>query len=379
MEQRKSIKTATRLLALMLATGVLALAALIYARQHSLTILIPPTEQSLLPVFIETPTRPPALVGQASTTPQVIAQRPDVPSTASASATLGTQLPIATIIAVVEGTSQVQVSAAVPQAGTGPAQVEVTQVPQNPVPTALAAKGNVTGNPPHSVPGTGAEDPPAINTPPPLLPSNESTGVDAGGHADGSAKVNTPEPTPKLPNAPPTTTIVKVPATVKPKPGQIILPNGVVYGERKPNLPNRIVRIMSPNTKLDTSVYEVYAPKGTWEVADYAAGHNYNSKNPGEDSNIVLAGHNNWHGEVFRYVVDLKPGDLIKVWTLDGAEHHYTVQSSNKVLEAGASYAQRLKNAKVMDPTPSEQLTLITCWPYTTFTHRVIVVAVPSP
>jgi sortase A len=51
----------------------------------------------------------------------------------------------------------------------------------------------------------------------------------------------------------------------------------------------------------------------------------------------------------------------------------------NKVLEAGASYAQRLKNAQVMDPTPNEQLTLITCWPYTTFTHRVIIVAKPSP
>ena len=159
----------------------------------------------------------------------------------------------------------------------------------------------------------------------------------------------------------------------------MVLPNGVIYGERKPNLPNRIVRIASPNIKLDTSVYEVYSPKGVWEVADYAAGHNYNSKNPGEGGNIVMAGHNNWHGEVFRYLVDLKPGDTIKLWTLEGKEYHYTVQSVNKVLEAGASYAQRLKNAQVMDPTPNEQLTLITCWPYTTFTHRVIIVAKPSP
>jgi sortase A len=168
-------------------------------------------------------------------------------------------------------------------------------------------------------------------------------------------------------------------ATAKPKPGVPVLPNGVVYGDHKPNLPGRIVRIASPNVRLDTPVYEVYAVKGVWEVADYAGGHHYNSKNPGEGGNIVMAGHNNWRGEVFRYVADLKPGNLIKVWTLDGKEHHYTVESVNKVLEAGASQAQRLKNAKVMDPTPTEQLTLITCWPYTTFTHRVIVVAKPSP
>jgi sortase A len=153
----------------------------------------------------------------------------------------------------------------------------------------------------------------------------------------------------------------------------------VRYGERKPNLPNRIVRIAAPSIKLDTSVYEVYVKNGAWEVAEYAAGHHYNSLNPGEGGNIVLSGHNNWKGEVFRYLEFLKPGDEITLWTLEGKQHKYVVQEIKKLKEAGVSYQQRLKNAEVMKPTPYERLTLITCWPYTTYTHRLIVIATPAP
>jgi sortase A len=156
-----------------------------------------------------------------------------------------------------------------------------------------------------------------------------------------------------------------------------ILPNGVRYGERKPNLPNRIVRITSPNIRLDTTVYEVYSPKGTWEVADFAGGHHYNTPNPGEGGNIVVAGHNNWRGEVFRNLEYLVPGNDIWVYTLDGKEHKYRVEEVKKLKEAGATKAQRLENGKVMAPTPHEQLTLITCWPYVTYTHRLIVIAKP--
>ena len=172
-------------------------------------------------------------------------------------------------------------------------------------------------------------------------------------------------------------TATKVPPTARASNDPNLLPNGVRYGERKPNLPNRIVRIASPDIKLDTSVYEVYAPKGVWEVADYAGGHHYDSKNPGEGGNIVVSGHNNWRGEVFRYLEFLKPGNTINVWTLDGTKHTYVVQELKKLQEVGVSMAQRLMNAKVMDPTSEEQLTLITCWPYKTFTHRIIIIAKP--
>jgi sortase A len=186
-----------------------------------------------------------------------------------------------------------------------------------------------------------------------------------------------PQPTAQATQAPPKK------ATPTPAPPRAqdpsLLPNGVRYGDPRPNLADRIVRIASPDIKLDTSAYEVYLDKksNTWQVADYAAGHNYNSANPGEGGNIVLSGHNNWRGEVFRYLEFLKPGNTIKLWTLEGKEYDYRVTDIQKLQEAGASMDQRLKNAQVMNPTDHEQLTLITCWPYTTYTHRLIVTALP--
>ena len=187
--------------------------------------------------------------------------------------------------------------------------------------------------------------------------------------------VSTPTPGAPLPRGgrPPATST----PTARPQPGVHILPNGVRYGDRRPNLPGRIVRITSPNIRLDTTVYEVYAPTGKWEVADYAAGHHYNTPNPGEGGNVVVAGHNNYRGEVFRYLEKLIPGNEIWVWTQDGKQYKYRVEEIKKLKQAGVSRAQSLDNGKVMAPTPYEQLTLITCWPYTTYTHRLIVIAKP--
>lgn len=181
-----------------------------------------------------------------------------------------------------------------------------------------------------------------------------------------------PRDTPTV--APPTA----VPPAATPKPdGTPILPTGAKYGDHNPDVPGRIVRVAAPSIKMDTGVYEVYGINGTWEVADYAAGHHYNSRNPGDGGNIVLSGHNNWRGEVFRDLDKLKPGDEIRVWTQAGKEYVYKVRKIDKLKEVGVSYAQRLKNAQVLNDTPQEQLTLISCWPYTTFTHRLVVAADP--
>jgi len=37
----------------------------------------------------------------------------------------------------------------------------------------------------------------------------------------------------------------------------------------------------------------------------------------------------------------------------------------------------RLQNARWILPSADERLTLLTCWPYTTNTHRLIIVAIP--
>ncbi len=273
------------------------------------------------------------------------------------------------------------------QTSARPTVVVIAQAPATPQPpantplpaAAIAPQLVITATQP--VPTSPAElfDPgPAPTGLPADIPTSEAVPTSPVATPQAEAQVQaakSPANPGTNPPARPTPQPAKPPA--KKKPGDIILPNGVRYGDHTPDLPGRVVRVASPNIKLDAKVYEVYGINGKWEVADYAGGHNYNAANPSEGGNIVISGHNNWRGEVFRYLEFFKPGDEIDVWTLEGKEYKYRVEQVEKLKEAGAPYAQRLQNAKVMDPTPYEQLTLITCWPYTTFTHRLIVIAKP--
>ncbi len=114
-----------------------------------------------------------------------------------------------------------------------------------------------------------------------------------------------------------------------------------------------------------------------WEVADYAAGWHEGSALPGQLGNIVLSGHHNIKGQVFRQVERLKPGDLVVLYA-DGRAFHYVVQLKMIVKEKGEPPEVRRENARWIGPFPDERLTLVTCWPYASNTHRVIVVARPA-
>lgn len=144
-------------------------------------------------------------------------------------------------------------------------------------------------------------------------------------------------------------------------------------------------RIVLPSIKVDSPVKEVgwkvVEDNGQlyseWEVADYAVGFHHHSALPGAIGNTVMAGHNNINGEVFRHLIDLKIGDEIFVFA-DQKIYRYTVAQKLLVKERGVSMQQRLQNAAWMAPTDDVRLTLISCWPYTSNTHRVIVVAKPA-
>ncbi len=117
-------------------------------------------------------------------------------------------------------------------------------------------------------------------------------------------------------------------------------------------------------------------PVNVWIVADYAAGWHQNSLLPGQGGNIVLSGHHNIKGEVFRYIVDLEPGAIISLYQAD-QRYDYAVADKFIVKDKGEPEAVRRENAKWIGPFNDERLTLITCWPYTNNTHRVIVIAKP--
>jgi LPXTG-site transpeptidase (sortase) family protein len=118
-------------------------------------------------------------------------------------------------------------------------------------------------------------------------------------------------------------------------------------------------------------VTQLYVPNA------FAVGWSEVSAPVGAPGNTVLVGHNNVYGEVFKDLWNLQVGDEIIVRGASG-ERVYNVSQTSIFEEKDQSLDTRLANAWWVDPVPHEQLTLITCWPYFTNTHRVVVVALPS-
>lgn len=143
-------------------------------------------------------------------------------------------------------------------------------------------------------------------------------------------------------------------------------------------------RLVIPQIDLDSPVVPIgwYAVEQegnqtrVWEVADYAVGWHKTSSYPGQPGNIVLNGHHNIKGEVFRYLVDLEPGDEVQLYARD-QRYTFAVKEKHILKEKGEPLDVRRENARWIEPTKDERLTLITCWPYTNNTHRLVVVANP--
>ena len=181
--------------------------------------------------------------------------------------------------------------------------------------------------------------------------------------SDGS-----PTTTP-TPSATPTFTSTPVPT---PTPGEVIPAAGP---------PNRIV---IPSINLDAPVVQIgwhIEEQGglivsVWDVPDNAAGWHETSAYPGQTGNVVLNGHHNIRGEVFRYLIDLEPGARIQLHA-DGKVYYYNVAEKQILKEKGQPAEVRYQNAQWIAPTQDERLTLVTCWPYTSNSHRLIIVASP--
>jgi sortase A len=156
---------------------------------------------------------------------------------------------------------------------------------------------------------------------------------------------------------------------------------------RRPSLSTEVVnqpqRLELPSINVETDIipigwYVVQQPNGAqvseWEVADFAAGWHKNSALPGQGGNMVLSGHNNIRGAVFRKLYTMKPGDDAYVWA-GGQRITYRVEEVMILEETGVSLEQRRQNAQWIQPYDDDRLTLVSCWPETDNTHRVIVVA----
>jgi len=114
-----------------------------------------------------------------------------------------------------------------------------------------------------------------------------------------------------------------------------------------------------------------------WKAPNFfAAGWAPTSASLGVIGNTVLFGHHNEDGEVFAHLVDLQVGDLILVYSGE-KKFTYTVALKMILPERNEPVDIRLQNARWILPSADERLTLLTCWPYTSNTHRLIIVAIP--
>jgi len=114
-----------------------------------------------------------------------------------------------------------------------------------------------------------------------------------------------------------------------------------------------------------------------WTVPDeYAAGWHAGSASPGQPGNIVLNGHNNIHGAIFHDLVDLPLGAEIILYDA-GQPFVYEVTGREFLQEQGQPLRNRLRNARWIMPTDDERITIVTCWPNTSNSHRLVVVAQP--
>ena len=169
---------------------------------------------------------------------------------------------------------------------------------------------------------------------------------------------------------------------------EISLPEGFVNLEdaQISTLSNQPQRIVIPSIEVDAQVVNVgltTIQTGAqtvyqWQVPQaYEAGWHNSSAPLGQPGNTVLNGHHNIFGEVFGNLVDLEVGAEIVVYD-EEFPHNYTVTDVQILPERDQSLATRLENAQWIQETSDERLTLVTCWPHTDNSHRLIVVAHPS-
>ena len=178
----------------------------------------------------------------------------------------------------------------------------------------------------------------------------------------------TPEPDGFLPLQLEKKVSTKIPE-LTPLPREI--PNRIIISSIELDAP--IVESKKDEVFIDSKAYiQWYAPD------EYAVGWQNDSAALGEIGNTVLNGHHNVHGEVLKNLEKVKEGDRILIYGTD--DNLYTCDVTNIMIlpERDVTLDQRLDNAKWMLSTIDERITIITCWPYYSNTHRLIVVGRPE-
>jgi LPXTG-site transpeptidase (sortase) family protein len=154
----------------------------------------------------------------------------------------------------------------------------------------------------------------------------------------------------------------------------------------KPAAPEIPIRLIIPAIELDAPVLTSEAeivqimgkPFQVWHAPEeFATGWHVSSAPLGVPGNTVLNGHHNIYGEVFRRLVELEQGDEI-ILKSEYRTFSYTILNKMILPEKYAPLEERVRNSQWILPSEDERLTIVTCWPYESNTHRLILVAQPN-
>ena len=244
--------------------------------------------------------------------------------------------------------------------------------------------------------------PPPPTVAPTLAPSATSLPVAAPTLAPNATSLPVAAPTP----APSATSLPKAAATraaaVTPAAMSVSTvtsaPNAMPMAAALP------VRLSIPDLKLDAAVVEMgwkvvqtaNGPRSDWVIPKNEAGHHINSAALGGPGNLVLSGHNNIFGQVFRPISlawnddkrikvdnytdrsEVLNGRTLQLFDATGKQYNYTIIDFYRLKDTGVPQEQRIANGRFIQPTDAAQVTLVTCWPPSSNTHRLIVIAVPA-
>jgi sortase A len=119
------------------------------------------------------------------------------------------------------------------------------------------------------------------------------------------------------------------------------------------------IRIQIPAINVDAPIVQ----GDGWEQLKKGVAQHIGSANPGQSGNVVLSGHDDIYGEIFRYLDKLKPGDEVIVFT-NQKQYTYIVDGTQVVAPT---------SVEVMAPTGSPVVTLISCYPYLVDKQRIVV------
>jgi len=156
------------------------------------------------------------------------------------------------------------------------------------------------------------------------------------------------------------------PAPEPPPPAESLDPVAPTGPEALPENPREDVPVVGighmwiPALGFDHEIYEGVS----LTVIDVGPGHWPGTPNPGGTGNAVFGGHRVTHSHPFRDLDMLNPGDQISFEMYDGTSATYSVVEQF-VVNPDAMW--------IVDPTPTNMLTLFACHPKGSARQRIVV------